>query len=75
MLQTKMESERIIASVGKKAPQETGIKLKTNPTRTFFIHNRDFKHPLQGTSGDASIRLSESLKEFPGFQIGLLNKV
>lgn len=72
--QTKMESERIIASVGKKAPQETGIKLKTNPTRTFFIHNRDFKHPLQGTSGDASIRLSESLKEFPGFQIGLLNK-
>ncbi|XP_077347435.1 integrator complex subunit 6-like isoform X1 [Lithobates pipiens] len=72
--QTKMESERIIASVGKKAPQETGIKLKSNPTRTFFIHNRDFKQPLQGTSGDASIRLSESLKEFPGFQIGLLNK-
>ncbi|KAM5146847.1 integrator complex subunit 6-like isoform 1-T1 [Mantella aurantiaca] len=70
--QTKMESERIIASVGKKAPQETGIKVKSNPTRTSLVHNRDFK--LQGISAEASLRLSESLKEFPGFQIGLLNK-
>nr|DBA20914.1 TPA: hypothetical protein GDO54_017649 [Pyxicephalus adspersus] len=72
--QTKMESERIIASVGKKAPQETGIKVKSNPAKTSLVHSKDFKQLLQGISGEASIRLTENLKEFPGFQIGLLNK-
>ncbi|XP_018410562.1 PREDICTED: integrator complex subunit 6-like [Nanorana parkeri] len=72
--QTKMESERIIVSVGKKAPQESGLKVKSNPTRTSLVHNKDIKQLLQGISGEASVRLSESLKEFPGFQIGLLNK-
>lgn len=73
--QTKMESERIISSVGKKVPQETGIKVKNNSTRLSLVHNRHFKQLLQGVSGDAPIRLLEmNVKEFPGFQIGLLNK-
>ncbi|XP_056395645.1 integrator complex subunit 6-like isoform X2 [Hyla sarda] len=73
--QTKMESERIITSVGKKVPQETGIKVKSNSTRLSLVHNRHFKQLLQGISGDTPIRLQEmNVKEFPGFQIGLLNK-
>ncbi|KAM4695619.1 integrator complex subunit 6-like [Rhinophrynus dorsalis] len=73
--QTKIESERIISSVGKKAPQETGIKVKNNSTRLSLINNRDFKQLLQGITGETAIRLSEiNVKEFPGFQVGLLNK-
>ncbi|XP_068107064.1 integrator complex subunit 6-like isoform X4 [Hyperolius riggenbachi] len=73
--QTKMESERLLASVGKKVPQEAGIKVKNNSTRLSLVHNKDFKQLLQGISGEAPIRLSEmNVKEFPGFQIGLLNK-
>ncbi|KAM8952401.1 integrator complex subunit 6-like [Pelodytes ibericus] len=73
--QTKIESERIIASVGKKAPQETGIKVKNNSTRLSLVHNRDFKQLLQGISGETPLRMSEvNVKEFPGFQVGLLNK-
>ncbi|KAM3910726.1 integrator complex subunit 6-like isoform 1-T1 [Leptodactylus fuscus] len=73
--QTKMESERIIASVGKKVPQETGIKVKNNSTRLSLVHNRHFKQLLQGISGESPVRLQEmNVKEFPGFQIGLLNK-
>uniref|UniRef100_A0A8C5PGF4 Integrator complex subunit 6 like n=1 Tax=Leptobrachium leishanense TaxID=445787 RepID=A0A8C5PGF4_9ANUR len=73
--QTKVESERIIASVGKKAPQETGIKVKNNSTRLSLVHNRDFKQLLQGISGETPLRLAElNVKEFPGFQVGLLNK-
>eukprot|EP00079_Xenopus_tropicalis_P028813 XP_012823829.1 PREDICTED: integrator complex subunit 6 like isoform X2 [Xenopus tropicalis] len=74
-LMTKIESERIIASVGKKAPQETGIKVKNNSTRLSLVHNRDFKQLLQGFCNESSIRVSEiNVKEFPGFQVGLLNK-
>ncbi|XP_044161878.1 integrator complex subunit 6-like isoform X3 [Bufo gargarizans] len=73
--QTKMESERIIASVGKKVPQETGIKVKNNSTRLSLVHNKHFKQLLQEISGESPIRLQEmNVKEFPGFQIGLLNK-
>ncbi|OCT66071.1 hypothetical protein XELAEV_18042325mg [Xenopus laevis] len=73
--QTKIESERIITSVGKKAPQETGIKVKNNSSRLSLVHNRDFKQLLQGFCNDSSIRMSEiNVKEFPGFQVGLLNK-
>ncbi|OCT67712.1 integrator complex subunit 6-like [Xenopus laevis] len=73
--QTKIESERIITSVGKKAPQETGIKVKNNSTRLSLVHNRDFKQLLQKFCNDSSVRMSEiNVKEFPGFQVGLLNK-
>ncbi|XP_075692047.1 integrator complex subunit 6-like isoform X3 [Rhinoderma darwinii] len=73
--QTKMESERIITSVGKKVPQETGIKVKNNSTRLSLVHNRHFKQLLPGISGESPVRLLEmNVKDFPGFQIALLNK-
>ncbi|XP_062998057.1 integrator complex subunit 6-like isoform X2 [Elgaria multicarinata webbii] len=74
-LQTKVESERIIGSVGKKAPQETGIKVKNNSSGLSLIQSRDFKQLLQGISGESPLRLPEmNVKEFAGFHIGLLNK-
>ncbi|XP_072837486.2 integrator complex subunit 6-like isoform X1 [Pogona vitticeps] len=73
--QTKIESERIIGSVGKKAPQETGIKVKNHSSGLSLIQSRDFKQLLQGISGESPLRLPEmNVKEFPGFHIGLLNK-
>ncbi|XP_044308631.1 integrator complex subunit 6-like isoform X1 [Varanus komodoensis] len=73
--QTKIESERIIGSVGKKAPQETGIKVKNNSSGLSLIQSRDFKQLLQGISGESPLRLPEmNVKEFAGFHIGLLNK-
>ncbi|XP_030065664.1 integrator complex subunit 6-like isoform X1 [Microcaecilia unicolor] len=73
--QTKIESERLIASVGKKAPQETGIKVKNNSSGLSLAHNRDFKQLLQEITGETPRRLTEmNVKEFAGFQIGLLNK-
>ncbi|XP_053329777.1 integrator complex subunit 6-like [Spea bombifrons] len=73
--QTKLESERLLASVGKKTPQETGIKVKNNSTKLSLVHIRDFKQLLQGISGEAPLRpLEVNVKEFAGFQVGLLNK-
>nr|XP_021404159.1 integrator complex subunit 6-like isoform X1 [Lonchura striata domestica] len=73
--QTKIESERIIGSVGKKVPQETGIKVKNHSSGLSLVHSRDFKQLLQGITGESPLRLSEmNVKEFAGFQIGLLNK-
>ncbi|XP_042333795.1 integrator complex subunit 6-like isoform X2 [Sceloporus undulatus] len=74
-LLTKTESERIIASVGKKPPQETGIKVKNHSSGLSLIQSRDFKQLLQGISGESLLRLPDmSVKEFAGFHIGLLNK-
>ncbi|XP_053129830.1 integrator complex subunit 6-like isoform X4 [Hemicordylus capensis] len=74
-LLTKIESERIIGSVGKKAPQETGIKVKNHSSGLSLIQSRDFKQLLQGIVGESPLRLSEmNVKEFAGFHIGLLNK-
>uniref|UniRef100_A0A8C6T4C3 Integrator complex subunit 6 like n=1 Tax=Neogobius melanostomus TaxID=47308 RepID=A0A8C6T4C3_9GOBI len=73
--QAKMESERLIVSVGKKAPQETGIKVKNHSSALSLAHRRDFKQLLQGITGEAPLRLGDiNFKEFAGFQIGLLNK-
>ncbi|MEE6496688.1 hypothetical protein FKM82_002458 [Ascaphus truei] len=73
--QTKIESERIIVSVGKKAPQETGIKVRNSSAGKSLVHNRDFKQLLQGVSGETAMRMSDvNVKEFSGFQVGLLNK-
>ncbi|KAM7159872.1 integrator complex subunit 6-like isoform 2-T4 [Macrochelys suwanniensis] len=74
-LLTKIESERIIGSVGKKVPQETGIKVKNHSSGLSLVHSRDFKQLLQGITGDSPLRLAEmNVKEFAGFHIGLLNK-
>ncbi|XP_072296001.1 integrator complex subunit 6 [Eucyclogobius newberryi] len=72
--QAKMESDRLIVSVGKKAPQETGIKVKKHSSALSLAHRRDFKQLLQGITGEGPLRLNDiNFKEFAGFQIGFLN--
>uniref|UniRef100_A0A8D0AQG7 Integrator complex subunit 6 like n=1 Tax=Sander lucioperca TaxID=283035 RepID=A0A8D0AQG7_SANLU len=74
-LLAKMESERLIVSVGKRAPQETGIKVKNHSNTLSLAHRRDFKQLLQGITGEGPLRLGDiNFKEFAGFQIALLNK-
>uniref|UniRef100_A0A3B3ZI24 VWFA domain-containing protein n=1 Tax=Periophthalmus magnuspinnatus TaxID=409849 RepID=A0A3B3ZI24_9GOBI len=74
-LLAKMESDRLIVSVGKKAPQETRIKVKNHSSALSLAHRRDFKQLLQGITGEGPLRVNDiNFKEFAGFQIGLLNK-
>ncbi|XP_039730974.1 integrator complex subunit 6-like isoform X1 [Pteropus medius] len=74
--QTKLESERILASVGKKPPQEIGIKVKNHSGGGVFLtHSKNFRKLLKEIIGETSLRLTEmNTKEFAGFQVGLLNK-
>ncbi|KAK9517728.1 hypothetical protein VZT92_023074 [Zoarces viviparus] len=73
--QAKMESDRLIVSVGKKAPQEPGIKVKNHSSSSSLAHRQDFKQLLQGITGEGPLRLADiNFKEFAGFQIALLNK-
>lgn len=73
--QAKIESDRLIVSVGKKPPPETGIKVKNHSSALSLAHRRDFKQLLQGITGEVPLRLIDmNFKEFAGFQIGLLNK-
>ncbi|XP_040030451.2 integrator complex subunit 6 [Gasterosteus aculeatus] len=73
--QAKMESDRLIVSVGKKAPQEPGIKVKNHTVSLSLAHRRDCKQLLQGITGEGPLRLMDmNFKEFAGFQIALLNK-
>ncbi|XP_012934155.1 integrator complex subunit 6-like isoform X1 [Heterocephalus glaber] len=74
--QTKLESERILASVGKKAPQEMGIKVKNHSGGNLSLaHNKNFRKLLKEITGETALRLTElNTKEFAGFQVGLLNK-
>ena len=77
-LKAKIESDRLIVSVGKKAPQETGIKVKNHSSSSSLslAHRRDFKQLLQGITGEGPLRLMDiNFKEFAGFQIALPNKV
>ncbi|VTJ87523.1 integrator complex subunit 6-like isoform X7 [Marmota monax] len=75
-LLTKLESERILASVGKKPPQETGIKVKNHSGGgVSLVHNKNFRKLLKEITGETALRLTElNTKEFAGFQVGLLNK-
>ncbi|KAF6390173.1 integrator complex subunit 6 like [Rhinolophus ferrumequinum] len=74
--QTKLESERILASVGKKPPQEIGIKVKNHSGGGVSLtHSKNFRKLLKEIIGETSLRLTElNTKEFAGFQVGLLNK-
>lgn len=75
-MKAKIESDRLIVSVGKKAPQETGIKVKNHSSSLSLAHRRDFRQLLQGITGDGPLHLVDiNFKEFAGFQIALLNKV
>ncbi|XP_005358539.1 integrator complex subunit 6-like isoform X2 [Microtus ochrogaster] len=73
---TKIESERILASVGKKPPQEIGIKVKNHSASGLTLaHNKNFRKLLKEIIGENAPRLMElTTKEFAGFQIGLFNK-
>ncbi|XP_036894849.1 integrator complex subunit 6-like isoform X5 [Sturnira hondurensis] len=75
-LLTKLESERILASVGKKPPQEAGIKVKNHSGGVVpLTHSKTFRKLLKEIIGETSPRLTElNTKEFAGFHIGLLNK-
>ncbi|XP_062939816.1 integrator complex subunit 6-like isoform X4 [Cynocephalus volans] len=75
-LLTKLESERILASVGKKPPQEIGIKVKNHSGGGMSLtHNKNFRKLLKEITGETALRLTElNTKEFAGFQVGLLNK-
>ncbi|XP_021573793.1 integrator complex subunit 6-like isoform X6 [Carlito syrichta] len=75
-LLTKLESERILASVGKRPPQEIGIKVKNHSGGGMSLtHNKNFRKLLKEITGETAPRLTElNTKEFAGFQVGLLNK-
>ncbi|XP_073469340.1 integrator complex subunit 6 isoform X2 [Aquarana catesbeiana] len=73
--QAKMECDRVISSIGKKCPQETGIKVRNGKTLPSLAARKDFKELLQEITGEVPQRQSDvNVKEFPGFQIALLNK-
>ncbi|XP_047571622.1 integrator complex subunit 6-like isoform X4 [Lutra lutra] len=75
-LLTKLESERILASVGKKPPQEIGIRVKNHSgVGVSLTHSKNFRKLLKEIIGESAPRLTElNTKEFAGFQLGLLNK-
>lgn len=72
--QAKIESDRLIVSVGKRPPQETGIKVGKHSSAPSLSHGCDFKRLLRCVTGDAPLP-DVSAKEFAGFQIALLSKV
>uniref|UniRef100_A0A3B3QWJ6 Integrator complex subunit 6 like n=1 Tax=Paramormyrops kingsleyae TaxID=1676925 RepID=A0A3B3QWJ6_9TELE len=71
--QAKIESDRLIVSVGKRPPQEMGIKVGKHSSAPSLSHGCDFKHLLRCVTGDAPLP-DVSAKEFAGFQIALLSK-
>ncbi|MBN3290223.1 INT6 protein, partial [Polypterus senegalus] len=73
--QAKIESDRVIASVGKKLVQETGIRVKNKFSVLSLAQHRNFRQLLQGIDAEAQHHLLEiNMKEFSGFQIANLNK-
>lgn len=74
--QAKIESDRVIGSVGKKVVQETGIKVRSRSHGLSMAYRKDFQQLLQGISEDIPHRLLDlNMKEYTGFQVALLNKV
>lgn len=63
--------------MGKKPPQETGIKVKNHSGGGVpMAHHKNFRKLLKEITGETVLRLTElNPKEFAGFQVGLLNKV
>ncbi|KAB0397982.1 hypothetical protein E2I00_018123 [Balaenoptera physalus] len=73
--QAKIESDRVISSVGKKVVQETGIKVRSRSHGLSMAYRKDFQQLLQGISEDVPHRLLDlNMKEYTGFQVALLNK-
>ncbi|KAM4796933.1 integrator complex subunit 6 [Rhinophrynus dorsalis] len=73
--QAKIESDRVISSIGKKIPQETGIKVRNGSNPLSLAIRKDFKQLLQEITGEVPQKhLDLTIKEFASFQIVLLNK-
>ncbi|CAN9498479.1 unnamed protein product [Ophioblennius macclurei] len=74
--QTKIEYDRLIASIGKKAPPEAGIKVRWRGGGGISLaQRRDFIQQLQSVTGEApALPLELNPKEFQGFHLALLNK-
>uniref|UniRef100_A0A8C7Y5J4 Integrator complex subunit 6 n=1 Tax=Oryzias sinensis TaxID=183150 RepID=A0A8C7Y5J4_9TELE len=73
--QTKIEYDRLIASIGKKTPPEAGIKVRWRGGGISLAQRRDFIQQLQSLTGDGPIVPMElNPKEFQGFHLALLNK-
>ncbi|XP_053561535.1 integrator complex subunit 6 [Bombina bombina] len=73
--QAKIESDRLIGSIGKKYPQETGIKVIGCSNAMSLAYRKEFKQLLQEITGEVPQRPFDlNIKEFAGFQIALLNK-
>lgn len=73
VLQTKVEVDRVCASVGKKAGPDMGIKLRLRGSSLSLAHRKDFAQLMQGIMGDGPLDINP--KEFSGFQLAVLNKV
>uniref|UniRef100_A0A672YLQ7 VWFA domain-containing protein n=1 Tax=Sphaeramia orbicularis TaxID=375764 RepID=A0A672YLQ7_9TELE len=73
--QSKIEYDRLIASIGKKAPPEAGIKVRWRGGGISLAQRRDFIQQLQSLTGEApSLPMELNPKEFQGFHLALLNK-
>ncbi|XP_078415550.1 integrator complex subunit 6-like isoform X1 [Cetorhinus maximus] len=73
--QAKLESDRIISSVGKKPLQESAIKVKNRSNSLSLAHRKDLRQIMMGITGELPYRLLDlNVKEFAGFQVGILNK-
>ncbi|KAM9344455.1 integrator complex subunit 6 [Pholidichthys leucotaenia] len=73
--QTKIEYDRLIASIGKKPPPEPGIKVRWRGGGISLAQRRDFIQQLQSLTGEApSLPMELNPKEFQGFHLALLNK-
>ncbi|XP_072902004.1 integrator complex subunit 6-like isoform X1 [Hemitrygon akajei] len=73
--QAKVESDRIISSVGKKQLQESGIKVRNRSNALLLTQRKDLRQILMGITGEPPYRLMDlNVKEFAGYQIGILTK-
>ncbi|KAI1899185.1 hypothetical protein AGOR_G00059040 [Albula goreensis] len=73
--QTKLEAERVLASVGKKPAPEGGVKVRPRTSGVSLAQCRDFTQLLQGIMGDGPVcPLELNPKEFAGFHLASLNK-
>lgn len=74
--QSKIEYDRLIASIGKKIPPEAGIKVRWRGGGISLAQRRDFILQLQSLTGETpSLPMELNPKEFQGFHLALLNKV
>lgn len=72
--QTKIEYDRLIASIGKKPPPEAGIKVRWRGAGVLLAQRREFIQRLQSLTGEPPLPMELSPKEFQGFHLALLNK-